>query len=145
MKTKQDFPSINERPPEGIKDDGTKVRVLIVDDSIFVAKQLGQILTSEGYEIVATAADGKEGLDKYKELYPNVDLVTMDITMPVLNGVEALKKIKETYPEAKVVMVSAAGQQHNMLEAVQNGASEFIAKPFDVAEIKKIINKVLEV
>ena len=41
MKTKQDFPSINERPPEGIKDDGTKVRVLIVDDSIFVAKQLG--------------------------------------------------------------------------------------------------------
>ena len=46
MKTKQDFPSINERPPEGIRVDGTKVKVLIVDDSIFVAKQLGQILTS---------------------------------------------------------------------------------------------------
>ena len=44
MKTKQDFPSINERPPEGIKDDGSKVKVLIVDDSMFVAKQLGQIL-----------------------------------------------------------------------------------------------------
>ena len=59
MKTKQDFPSINERPPEGVRVDGTKIRVLIVDDSIFVAKQLGQILTSEGYEIVATAVDGK--------------------------------------------------------------------------------------
>ena len=68
MKTKQDFPSINERPPEGIKDDGTSYRVLIVDDSLFVAKQLGQILASEGYEVIATAADGKEGLDKYKEL-----------------------------------------------------------------------------
>ena len=53
MKTKQDFPSINERPPEGVKEDGSKVRVLVVDDSMFVAKQLGQILTSEGYEVVA--------------------------------------------------------------------------------------------
>ena len=105
MKTKQDFPSINERPPEGIKDDGTKVRVLIVDDSIFVAKQLGQILTSEGYEIVATAEDGKEGLDKYKELYPNVDLVTMDITMPKMDGITALEQIMTFDKNAKVVMV----------------------------------------
>ena len=51
MKTKQDFPTINERPPEGTKEDGSKFRVLVVDDSIFVAKQLGQILSSEGYEI----------------------------------------------------------------------------------------------
>ena len=66
MISKQDFPSINERPPEGLKDDGSKVRVLVVDDSIFVAKQLSQILSSEGYEIVATAEDGKEGVDNYK-------------------------------------------------------------------------------
>ena len=58
MKTKQDFPSVNERPPEGLKEDGTKFRVLVVDDSAFVAKQLTQILSSDGYEIVATAADG---------------------------------------------------------------------------------------
>ena len=45
MKTKQDFPSINERPPEGLKEDGSKVRVLVVDDSMFVAKQIGQILS----------------------------------------------------------------------------------------------------
>ena len=143
MKTKQDFPSINERPPEGVRVDGTKIRVLIVDDSIFVAKQLGQILTSEGYEIVATAVDGKDGVDKYKELCPNVDLVTMDITMPVLNGVESLKKIIADFPDAKVIMVSAAGQHHNMIEAVQNGAKEFIAKPFEVNDIKNAINSVL--
>ena len=76
MKTKQDFPSINERPPDGLKEDGSKVRVLIVDDSMFVAKQIGQILTSEGYEVIATAADGKEGVDKYKDIYPNIDIVT---------------------------------------------------------------------
>src|SRR5574344_619710 len=93
MKTKQDAPSIYERPPEGLKLDGTKFRVLIVDDSMFVAKQLGQILTSEGYEVVATAVDGKEGVDKYKELCPNVDIVTMDITMPRMDGITALEQI----------------------------------------------------
>ena len=93
MKTKQDFPSINERPPEGIRLDGTKVKILVVDDSMFVAKQLGQFLSSEGYEVVATAADGKEGVDKYKELYPNVDAVTMDITMPRMDGITALEQI----------------------------------------------------
>ena len=66
MKTKQDFPTINERPLEGVKTDGSAYRVMIVDDSMFVAKQLGQILTSEGYEVVTTACDGKEGLEKYK-------------------------------------------------------------------------------
>ena len=110
MKTKQDFPTINERAPEGTKADGTKFRVLVVDDSIFVAKQLGQILTSEGYEIVATAADGKEGVDKYKELCPNVDIVTMDITMPRMDGITALEQIMAFDKNARVVMVSALGK-----------------------------------
>ena len=56
MKTIQDYPTINERPPEGLKSDGTAFKVLVVDDSMFVAKQLGQILASEGYDVVATAA-----------------------------------------------------------------------------------------
>ena len=88
MISKQDFPAINERAPEGMKADGTPFKVLVVDDSMFVAKQIGQILTSEGYEVVATAGDGLDGVEKYKELCPNVDLVTMDITMPDLSGIE---------------------------------------------------------
>ena len=111
MKTSQDFPTINERPPEGLKSDGSKYRVMIVDDSMFVAKQLGQILTSEGYEVVATAADGKEGVDKYKELAPNVDLVTMDITMPRMDGITALEQIMAFDKTARVVMVSALGKE----------------------------------
>ena len=111
MKTKQDFPSINERPPEGENLDGTKYRVLVVDDSMFVAKQLTQILSSDGYEIVATAQDGKEGVDKYKELCPNVDLVTMDITMPRMDGITALEQIIAFDKNAKVVMVSALGKE----------------------------------
>lgn len=139
MKTKQDFPSINERPPEGIKDDGTSYRVLIVDDSLFVAKQLGQILASEGYEVVATAADGKEGLDKYKELCPNVDLVTMDITMPKMDGITALEQIMNFDKNAKVIMVSALGKEELVKKSLLLGAKNYIIKPLDR---KKVLERI---
>lgn len=137
MKTKQDFPTINERPAEGVKADGTKYRVLVVDDSMFVAKQLGQILTSEGYEVVATAEDGKEGVDKYKELCPNIDLVTMDITMPRMDGITALEQIMAFDKNAHVVMISALGKEELVKKSLLLGAKNYIIKPLDR-------NKVLE-
>jgi Chemotaxis response regulator containing a CheY-like receiver domain and a methylesterase domain len=139
MKTKQDFPTINERPPEGVKTDGTKFRVLVVDDSMFVAKQLGQILSSEGYEIVATAADGKEGVDKYKELCPNVDLVTMDITMPRMDGITALEQIMAFDKNARVVMVSALGKEELVKKSLLLGAKNYIIKPLDR---KKVLERI---
>ncbi len=139
MKTKQDFPSINERPPEGLKDDGTKIRVLVVDDSMFVAKQINQILTSEGYEIVAAAADGKEGVEKYKEIYPNVDLVTMDITMPRMDGITALEQIMNFDKNARVVMVSALGKEELVKKSLLLGAKNYIVKPLDR---KKVLERI---
>ena len=143
MKTKQDFPSINERPPEGLKEDGTCFRVLVIDDSMFVAKQLGQILTSEGYEIVATAVDGKDGVDKYKELCPNVDLVTMDITMPKMDGITALEQIMAFDKNAKVVMVSALGKEELVKKSLMLGAKSYIVKPLDRKKVLERIAKVL--
>ncbi|MBQ9495562.1 MAG: response regulator [Treponema sp.] len=139
MKTKQDFPTINERPPEGVKNDGSKFRVLVVDDSMFVAKQLGQILSSEGYEIIATAADGKEGVDKYKELCPNVDLVTMDITMPRMDGITALEQIMTFDKNARVVMVSALGKEELVKKSLLLGAKNYIIKPLDR---KKVLERI---
>ncbi len=140
MKTKQDFPSINERPAQGTKPDGTPYRVLVVDDSMFVTKQIGQILTSEGFEVVGTAGDGQEGLEKYKELYPNVDLVTMDITMPKLDGVSALEKIIEFDKDARVVMISALGKQDLVKKSLLLGAKNYIVKPLDR---KKVLERVV--
>lgn len=144
MKTKQDFPSINERPPEGTKDDGTKYRVLIVDDSMFVAKQLSQILSSEGYEVIATAADGKEGLDKYKELCPNVDLVTMDITMPRMDGLTALEQIMAFDKNARVVMVSALGKEELVKKSLLLGAKNYVIKPLDRKKVLERISTALK-
>ena len=81
-----------------------------------------------GYTIVGEAVNGQEGFDEYMKLKP--DVVTMDITMPVLDGIDSLKLIREAEPNAKVVMITAAGQKHKMMEAVKLGAAEFVAKPF---------------
>jgi two-component system chemotaxis response regulator CheY len=142
MKTTSDFTSINERTPRGKRRDGGVYRVLVVDDSMFVTKQIGQILNSEGFQVVATAADGLEGVEKYKELYPNVDLVTMDITMPKMDGVSALEKIIEFDKDAKVVMISALGKQDLVKKSLLLGAKNYIVKPLDR---KKVLERVVSV
>jgi two-component system, chemotaxis family, chemotaxis protein CheY len=140
MKTKQDFPTINERKTEGLSDEGAPYRVLIVDDSMFITKQIGQILTSEGFDVIGTAENGQEGVEKYKELYPNVDVVTMDITMPKMDGVTALEKIVEFDKDAKVIMISALGKQDLVKKSLLLGAKNYIVKPLDR---KKVLERVL--
>ncbi len=142
MIAKSDMPSINEKAPDGKKPDGTSYRVLIIDDSMFIAKQLGQILTSEGFEVAGTAGDGLQGVEKYKELFPNVDLVTMDITMPVMDGVSALEKILEFDKNATVIMVSALGKEDVVKKSLLLGAKSYIVKPLDR---KKVLERVVSV
>ncbi|MBP7095642.1 MAG: response regulator [Spirochaetia bacterium] len=142
MIAKSDMPNINDKRPDGTKSDGSPYRVLIVDDSMFIAKQLGQILSSEGFEIAGTAADGLAGIDKYKELYPNVDLVTMDITMPKMDGVTSLEKILEFDKAACVVMVSALGKEDVVKKSLLLGAKSYIVKPLDR---KKVLERILTI
>ena len=108
-------------------------KILIVDDSRTSRKILRGLLEESGHEVVAEAENGQEGVDKYKEFNP--DITTLDITMPVMDGLEALTKIKEYDKNAKVIMVTAAGQQNKMVEAIKNGASEFVTKPFEKENI----------
>jgi two-component system chemotaxis response regulator CheY len=142
MIAKSDMPNLNDKPPEGAKPEGGSYRVLVVDDSMFIAKQLGQIFTSEGFEVAGTAADGAQGVEKYKELYPNIDLVTMDITMPVMDGVSALEKILEFDKDACVIMVSALGKEDVVKKSLLMGAKSYIVKPLDR---KKVLERVVSV
>ena len=139
---KSEIPGMNEKTAEGLKSDGTPYRVLIVDDSMFIAKQLGQIFSSEGFEVVATASDGSQGLEKYKEMHPNIDLVTMDITMPVMDGVTALEKILEFDKGASIIMVSALGKEDVVKKCLLAGAKSYIVKPLDR---KKVLERVASV
>ncbi len=139
MISKQDFPNINDRPPVGKKADGTPYKILVVDDSIFVTKQISQIFNSEGYEVVCIASDGFEGVEKYKELCPDVDLVTMDITMPKMDGITALEQIMAFDKNAKVIMISALGKEELVKKSLLLGAKNYIVKPLDR---KKVLERV---
>lgn len=106
-----------------------KIKVLIVDDSAFMRKIINDFLSEHALiEVVGTARDGKDALKKIKMLKP--DVVTMDIEMPVLNGLDALKMIMEEHP-VPVLMLSSTTSQgaENTIQAMANGAIDFIAKP----------------
>lgn len=116
-------------------------RILIVDDAAFMRMMIKDILTKNGYEVVAEASDGMQAVEKYLELQP--DLVTMDITMPEMDGITALKKIKEVDPNAVVIMCSAMGQQAMVIDAIQAGAKDFIVKPFQADRVIEAIKKAI--
>lgn len=103
--------------------------ILIVDDSRTSRKMLRNLLEENGHVVVGEAKDGQEGVDLAKELNP--DVITLDITMPVLDGIGALELIKQDNPNAKVIMVTAAGQKDKIVKAVKLGANEFVSKPYE--------------
>lgn len=116
-------------------------RVLIVDDAAFMRMAIRNILVKHDFEVIDEAENGLVGLNKYKELKP--DLVTMDITMPEMTGLDALKEIIAFDPGAKIVMVSAMGQEQMVMEAIRNGAKSFIVKPFKEDHVIQTLNKLL--
>lgn len=126
------------------KPDGGPIRVLIVDDSVFVQKQLSGILVSGGMEVVDTASNGEEALEKYKRHHPNVDLVTMDITMPGMDGVTCLEHIMEFDKNARVMMVSALGKPDLVKKSFLLGAKNYFVKPLDKDKVIERVKKVFE-
>jgi two-component system, chemotaxis family, chemotaxis protein CheY len=127
----------------GDKKDGGKYKILVADDSIFAVKQLSQMLKSEEFEIAGTASDGDEAVEKYKSLYPNVDIVTLDITMPKTDGITALEKIIEFDKNAKVIMVSALGKEDLVKKALLVGAKNYIIKPIDKNKVMEKIKLII--
>jgi two-component system chemotaxis response regulator CheY len=118
------------------------IRILIVDDAIFMRKMIGDILKKEGYEICGEAENGIEAIKKYKELKP--DLVTMDIIMPDMSGIDAVQEIVNFDGNAKILMVSAMGQQSLVVEAIQKGAKDYVIKPFQPSRVLEAVERVLK-
>lgn len=116
-------------------------KILIVDDSIVMRNNLSYMLTAGGHEVVGQAINGKQAIELYNELKP--DLVTMDISMPIMTGVDAVKHIIDKNPKAKVIMISALNQKQMVFDALNNGAKHYIIKPIESNKLLRIVNEVL--
>ena len=115
--------------------------VLIVDDSLFMRVAIGNMLKEWGFEIVGEASNGKDAVNLYEQLRP--DLVTMDVTMPIMTGIEAVKHIMTIDPHANIIMITAIGQQKKIKAAIESGAKDFITKPFNPEQLKEAALNVL--
>ena len=103
------------------------IKVMVVDDQIDLANEIGNILkTDETLEVVGVAADGFDALQKMKEALP--DVVLLDIRMPNMNGVVATRHIKTEYPDVKVVILTTFDDSDYILNAINNGASGYLLK-----------------
>lgn len=118
-------------------------RILIADDSIIMRRNLKSILTRLGHSIVAEATNGEQACNLYNK--DEVDIVTLDITMPVMDGIEALKNILSYDPNANVVIISALDQKRMIFHALELGVKYYIIKPVTEEKIVNAINKILTI
>ncbi|WP_373229152.1 response regulator [Cohnella sp.] len=115
--------------------------ILVVDDAAFMRMMLKDILAKGGHQVVGEAANGVEAIEQYQKLKP--ELVTMDITMPIMEGIDAVKQIKQEDPKANIIMCSAMGQQLMVVQAIQAGAKDFVVKPFQGERVLEAVKKAL--
>ena len=115
--------------------------LLIIDDEKAIRKTLSEILSFEGYKI-DEAADGEEGLKKFKE--KQYDLVLCDIKMPKLDGIEFLQKAGESNPDVPIIMISGHGNIETAVEAVRKGAFDYISKPPDLNRLLITIRNAMD-
>lgn len=103
-------------------------KVLVIDDSPFVFKAVSKALENTEWEVVGNALDGRLGIDKYIET--RADVITLDVTMPVMDGLETARKLVEINPNVKIVMLSAMGDETLLNQAREIGVKYFLTKPF---------------
>ena len=117
-------------------------RVLVVDDLPFMRSLLGDILRNAGMQIVGKAESGREALNIYAAVRP--DVVLLDIAMPEMDGLTALRRLRQHDPDARIVMCSALGEQAMIVRAIQLGARDFVIKPFRPERVVSAITRTLE-
>jgi len=115
--------------------------ILIVDDEANIRLVLKEVFRRDNLDVVE-AADGQKALEIVTE--QNIDLVIMDIRMPVMDGMTAMKKMLQVKPDTLIVLITAHGSEKTALEAVENGAYDFFTKPFDLSEVRVVIRRALE-
>ncbi|MBW2193297.1 MAG: sigma-54-dependent Fis family transcriptional regulator, partial [Deltaproteobacteria bacterium] len=119
----------------------SSTKILIVDDELVMRESLAGWLERDGHE-TATAASGQEALKKLKS--SKYDILLLDIQMEGLSGLDVLRHVKEDDPDVAVVMITAYGSISTAIEAMKNGAYDYLLKPFDPDALGVLIDKIVE-
>ncbi|WP_425449009.1 sigma-54-dependent transcriptional regulator [Dethiothermospora halolimnae] len=117
-----------------------KKTILIADDEKNMIWALKKAFKKKNFNVI-TASDGQEAVDKFIDEIP--DIVLLDLKMPKLDGIEVLKRIKEHNNETPVIMITAHGSAKTAVKAMKLGAYDYISKPFDIEELKILIEKAI--
>jgi len=118
-----------------------KAKLLIVDDERNIREGLQKALSTDGYE-VELAADGREAMEKIEE--GDIDLIITDLKMPNISGDELMKAALEQYPYLPVIILTGHGTIENAVEAMRNGAYDYITKPLNIDKLSLIVKRALE-
>jgi two-component system response regulator AtoC len=116
--------------------------ILIIDDEENIRKYLGRSLAQDGFD-VHTAVYGKEGFNLL--VRKHIDIVLLDLNLPDINGLQILKEMKEVDVQAVIIIITAYGDISSAVEAIKLGAYDYLTKPFDIEDIRIVINKVLKI
>lgn len=119
------------------------VKILITDDHAMVRESLSAALnTRPSIQVVGTAGNGREAIEKAKQLNP--DVVLMDIKMPNMDGIKACRLLKNSMPDVHVIMLTVMDDESHVIEAINAGASGYILKSMPVNELLRAIKLTME-
>jgi len=119
----------------------TRPSILLVDDEEIIINLLKEYLESIGYQV--TAVTSAEDAVKYLNNGINIDLILSDINLPGMTGIDLLKIARETKPDVSVVLITGFKTLDYAISAIKNGAQDYITKPFDLVNVRRIVEKVI--
>lgn len=118
------------------------MKILLVDDHALFRESLQNLLTVHGYQVVGTASDGLDALEKARRLHP--DLILMDIEMPGCDGITATRLIKAEMPDIKIMMLTVAQQDEALFESFKSGASGYLLKSSRASQLMSHLTQLAE-
>jgi len=121
--------------------DAVRGRVVVADDEESARRGLGRILSEDGFE-VHLASNGEEALKLVAEETP--DVLLTDLRMPGMDGHDLLNRVRRGYPDVAVVIMTAHGTIRSAVQALREGASDYLTKPIDVEEVEHLLDRILE-
>jgi two-component system, chemotaxis family, chemotaxis protein CheY len=117
------------------------MRMMIVDDSNVMRRRIERSQANDAIEVVATAVNGLDAVEKFKQLMP--DVMTLDLTMPEMDGIECVEHVIKIKPDVLILVVSALADKATAVEAIEKGANGFLCKPFTDDQLNEALAELI--